>query len=68
MQSIKFVGEFITLSQLLKMINLVSSGGEVKILLATQLVLVNGQKEDRRGRKLHKGDQILINGQTYSLE
>lgn len=68
MQPIKFAGEFITLSQLMKRLNFVSSGGEVKILLSTQVVLVNGQKEERRGRKLHSGDQVVINGQSYRLE
>lgn len=68
MQPIEFSGEFITLSQLMKRLNFVSSGGEVKILLSTQVVLVNGQKEERRGRKLYSGDQVVINGQSYRLE
>ena len=48
--------EYITLAQLLKFCDVVSSGGEAKIYLSEYDVLVNGEKENRRGRKIYKGD------------
>lgn len=60
--------EFITLSQLLKMEDCVASGGEVKCFLSEVEVLVNGEKENRRGKKLYPGDVIEILGKTYKIE
>ena len=53
-------GDIITLGQLIKVLNLVSSGAEVKDFLAEQRILVNGEHENRRGRKLHPGDLVTI--------
>jgi ribosome-associated protein len=49
-------GETIRLGQLLKLAGVVDSGSEVKALLASAPVLVNGALETRRGRQLHDGD------------
>ena len=49
---IELQDEYITLSQLLKVCNIVSSGGEAKAYLTQETVLVNGEKDDRRGRKI----------------
>ena len=48
------------LDQFLKWNNLVSSGGEAKILIKSGSVKVNGVIENRRGRKLNKGDVIMF--------
>jgi len=48
------------LDQFLKWQNLVSSGGEAKILIKSGSVSVNGEIETRRGRKLNKGDKIIF--------
>ena len=58
MQVIKLREEFIKLGQLLKLTHIISSGGEEKIYVATREILVNGQLENRRGRKLYPGDVI----------
>ncbi|WAA12300.1 S4 domain-containing protein YaaA [Fervidibacillus halotolerans] len=52
--------EFITLGQFLKLINVIQSGGEAKWYLREMAVYVNGEREDRRGRKLKKGDFIRV--------
>jgi ribosome-associated protein len=52
----------ITLGQFLKAANLVTSGGEAKILIAQGSVTVNGQVEERRGRKLADGDLVQVEG------
>ena len=48
------------LDQFLKWKNLVSSGGEAKILIKSGSVKVNGVIETRRGRKLNKGDKVIF--------
>ena len=50
----------ITLGQALKASDLVESGGEAKLLIQAGEVLVNGEVETRRGRKLKSGDVVEI--------
>ena len=53
------VGEAgIRLGQLLKLADLVDSGGEARDLLENEGVTVNGEPESRRGRQLHPGDLV----------
>jgi ribosome-associated protein len=53
-------GEMIRLGQLLKLADVVDSGGEARDLLEYEEVLVNGERETRRGRQLHPGDVISL--------
>jgi ribosome-associated protein len=53
-------GEMIRLGQLLKLADLVDSGGEARDLLENEEVLVNGDRETRRGRQLHPGDVVSV--------
>jgi ribosome-associated protein YbcJ (S4-like RNA binding protein) len=53
-------GDMITLGQLIKLLNLVQSGAEVKEFLAEEHIEVNGEFENRRGRKLYSGDLIVF--------
>jgi ribosome-associated protein len=55
-------GDMIRLGQLLKLADVVDSGGELKALLAEAEVLVNGEPENRRGRQLHPGDVVRVAG------
>jgi len=48
------------LDQFLKWKNLVSSGGEAKILIKSGNIKVNGKTETRRGRKLIRGDKVMF--------
>ena len=66
-KEIKITGDYITLGQLLKIEDLVSSGGETKFFLSQHDIKVNGEKEDRRGRKLYAGDLIEIEDKRYKL-
>lgn len=59
--------EFITLGQLLKIEGLISTGGEAKLYLSNNTVLVDGVKEDRRGRKLYRNTKVELNGNVYNL-
>ncbi|NJR69112.1 MAG: RNA-binding S4 domain-containing protein [Synechococcales cyanobacterium CRU_2_2] len=58
----------IKLDQFLKFKNLVSSGGEAKMLIQDGQVEVNGEVETRRGRKLVPGDAVRFGGQTLLVE
>lgn len=59
--------EVITLGQLLKLVEVVQSGGEAKWFLRDHDVFVNGEMENRRGRKLYDGDIININNKEYCI-
>lgn len=50
----------IRLDQFLKVANLVGSGGEAKLLIQDGQVMVNGEAETRRGRKLQAGDTVQV--------
>ncbi len=50
--------EYITLNVLLKITDIIPTGGMAKLYLAENDVFVNGEKENRRGRKLYRGDII----------
>jgi ribosome-associated protein len=49
---------FIKLDQFLKITGLVATGGAAKLLIQSGAVMVNGQVETRRGRKLVHGDLV----------
>jgi ribosome-associated protein len=53
----------IRLGQLLKLIDAVPSGAQVKDVLVAGDVRVNGEAEERRGRQLHAGDVVSVEGQ-----
>jgi len=59
-RDVRIRGETITLGQLLKLEGLIASGAEVKTFLATVPVWVNGEREARRGRKLHLADVVRV--------
>lgn len=52
----------IRLGQLLKLVDAVPTGAQVKDVLATTDIRVNGEAEDRRGRQLRSGDVVSIAG------
>ena len=59
--------EYITLSQFLKLADLIMSGGEAKMFLGTLKILVNGIEDNRRGRKLYDGDEVNVQGKKYQI-
>ena len=59
--------EFIKLGQALKLAGIASSGIEAKILIEDGVVLVNGETETRRGKKLRDGDTVSVQGNTASV-
>ena len=59
--------EFIKLGQALKLAGIASPGIEAKILIEDGVVLVNGETETRRGKKLRNGDVVSVEGNTFTV-
>lgn len=60
--------EFIKLGQTLKAVGAVESGVEAKEVIQEGLVLVNGEIDTRRGRKLYEGDLVEFDGIQIKIE
>lgn len=67
METIKLREEFIKLGQALKAAGYVEDGVEAKIEIQDGNVLVNGEVDTRRGRKLYDGDIVSFNGQEIKI-
>lgn len=63
----KVKGEYVTLSQFLKEESIISSGGQAKWYLQDNPVILNGAKENRRGKKIRPGDQIEVAHERYEF-
>lgn len=64
METITITTDFIRLQDLMKLANMVSSGGEAKQLIQDGQVLVNGQPCLQRGKKLRPGDTVTFRNRT----
>lgn len=64
METITITTEFIRLQDLMKLADMVSSGGEAKQLIQDGQVLVNGVPCLQRGRKLRPGDEVTYRNRT----
>ncbi|PRX31863.1 ribosome-associated protein [Orenia metallireducens] len=67
MREIKLNTESIKLDQFLKWANLVSTGGEAKVIIKAGDVKVNGEIEERRGRTLKENDVIEYQDIEYKI-
>lgn len=59
--------EFIRLGQALKKAGFVGSGVDAKMVILDGAVTVNGEVEERRGRKLYPGDTVSFDGETFQV-
>ncbi len=66
--TVSITTEFIKLDALLKLANVVGSGGEAKILIQEGEVLVNGAPCTMRGKKLRPGDVAALPGAEITVE
>lgn len=66
-QQVPIRGHTIRLGQLLKLTGAVAGGGDAKAFLAAEAVLVNGERESRRGRQLHPGDVVRVGSEELRL-
>ena len=67
METIIITTEFIKLQDLLKFGNLVSTGGEAKVVILEENVKVYGEVCTMRGKKLRPGDRFTFQEQTYLI-
>lgn len=67
MESIYIRDDFIKLGQALKLAGAVESGVDAKMCIQDGLVIVNGDVEYQRGKKLFEGDTILFDGNEYVI-
>ncbi len=68
MKTFTLSSEHIPLCNLLQLTNLCASGGEAKIVIAEELVTVDGQIETRKRCKIVRGQQVAYNGELISVE
>ena len=68
MDIIKVKEEYIKLGQALKAAGLCEKGSDAKTVIADGMVLVNGETEVRRGRKLYPGDVVSFEGEQIRIE
>ncbi len=68
MKNIKITTEYIKLDQFLKFSGEVADGGEARHLIFDGRIIVNGEIEKRRGKKLKPGDTVEVSGSKYSIE
>ncbi len=59
--------EFIKLGQLLKAAGLSETGADAKEDILSGNVMVNGEAEYRRGKKLRDGDIVSFSGKTIKI-
>lgn len=64
---IAIYGEYIQLDQLLKKLDLISSGGETGAFLASHQISLNGKKVTEKRKKIKVGDSLSIDGKTYTF-
>ncbi len=59
--------EYIELNKLLKILNLVESGGQANMFITEGEAIVNNEIETRKRKKLRVGDIIEFNGYTIEI-
>lgn len=64
---IRIKDEFIKLGQALKLAGLVDDGVQAKMVIQDGQVKVNGEVDDRRGRKVYVGDTISFDGEEVHV-
>lgn len=60
--------EPVELYKILKFENMVNSGGEAKYVISEGLVMVNGEIETRKRKKIFAGDIVEFNSETIRLK
>lgn len=67
-KTVSITTEFIKLEALLKLANLVGTGGEAKMLIQDGQASVNGEVCTMRGKKLRPDDTVQFQGQEILVQ
>lgn len=68
METIKIKDEYIKLGQAIKLAGFVDSGVDAKFVIQDGCVKVNGETEYQRGKKLHAGDVVTFEENSFTVE
>lgn len=68
MKKIVIDTEFIKLGQLLKLAGIADSGAHAKMMILNNEVILNNAVENQRGKKVYKGDIIVVEGISFKVE
>ena len=68
MKIVTITTEFIRLQDVLKLCNLVETGGEAKERIQEGEAQVNGEVCPQRGKKLRPGDVVFFDGHEIGLQ
>ena len=66
-KNITIKDEFIKLGQALKLSGEADTGVDAKFIIEDGKVKVNGEVENRRGRKLYNGDTFTVNNDEITV-
>ncbi|MCF0117814.1 MAG: S4 domain-containing protein YaaA [Bacilli bacterium] len=67
MKKITINTDYITVGQFLKFAHIIQNGGEAKFFLECNQVIVDGEIDNRRGRKLYPGTKVNVLGNDYEI-
>ena len=68
MEEIFIYTDLVTLGQFLKLANLIQTGGEAKEFLSNHEILVDGELDNRRGRKLYDGMVVSLLNKKFVIK
>lgn len=68
MKKISIHSEYITLGQFLKYVSIIDCGSYAKQFLLENKVVINGEQDQRRGRKIYPGDVVEVLGKSYEVD
>lgn len=68
METLKIKDEYIRLGQALKLAGFVDSGVDAKFVIQDGMIQVNGETEYQRGKKLHAGDVVTFEENSFTVE
>jgi ribosome-associated protein len=68
MRTVEILKQTVELFKILKFEGMVSSGGEAKMVIADGLVVVNGDVETRKRKKIINGDVIEFGEDIIRIE
>lgn len=66
-KQVEITTDFIRLDAALKLANVVSTGGQAKILIEDGQIRVNGEVCTQRGKKLRSGDVFSFENTEYTV-